>query len=288
MTLCISQVVMEGHILAIFLEHYGLASVDDVPPSTVMQTLEEAVDKRAAFKEIVSEMLSKHIDLPVLPQSDTTSCSGTDGVLAYAREVLTLSLLWAEFCDAIREGDGTRVLRCWRFLLLVFKATRRKNYCLEALTLLVQCHAHLSPRKREQLLMSRFINTTGKEGTNIPCDLHMEHLNRVVKAALGSEGTNLTPKNILWVSRCAGPLLTPCQQFDSITSVRKPLGKHTMASCKKDLERIVEQIHGHRAFRTIPGRQHSTFPSVRGSVVSTMNKKKFNSWLKHHIKAFSQ
>ena len=34
-----------------------------------------------------------------------------DGVYEYARETLSLSLLHTEFQDAIREGDGLRVLQ---------------------------------------------------------------------------------------------------------------------------------------------------------------------------------
>jgi L1 cell adhesion molecule like protein len=45
-----------------------------------------------------------------------------------------------ESIDDIREGDGERILRCWRYFLLLFKATGRKNYSIEAFTLLTQYH----------------------------------------------------------------------------------------------------------------------------------------------------
>ena len=35
-----------------------------------------------------------------------------------------------------------------------------------------------SERLRKQLIWSRFVNTHGREGYNIPLDLHLEHLNR--------------------------------------------------------------------------------------------------------------
>ena len=41
-----------------------------------------------------------------------------DGVHEYDRETLSLSLLHTEFQDAIRVGDGLRMLRVW---ILVFK-----------------------------------------------------------------------------------------------------------------------------------------------------------------------
>lgn len=101
----------------------------------------------------------------------------------YAKEVLSLGLLLEEFLDAIRKGDGLRILRCWKFLFLIFKCANRKNYALEAFYLIVQ-NALLPPRLREQQLWSRFVNISRKIAGNIPADLHNEHLNRVEKSAL--------------------------------------------------------------------------------------------------------
>ena len=54
------------------------------------------------------------------------------------------------------------------------------NYAIEAVTYMAESTVLLPPRLREQLLWSRFINTTGKNGGNIAADLHIEHLNRTV------------------------------------------------------------------------------------------------------------
>ena len=90
-------------------------------------------------------------------------------------------MLFLEFKDAIREGDGTRVLCCWKYFMLVFRASGHTNYCLEAFNLFVQYYYTLTPRLAEQMLWGRFINNEGKMGHNISCDLHMEHLNRTIK-----------------------------------------------------------------------------------------------------------
>ena len=96
-----------------------------------------------------------------------------DQVLAYAKEVMSFGLLYTEL-DAVREGDGLCVLRWW-FMLLIFKATSRKNYSIEAFILLAQYQYLLSPREESQLLYSRFINTHSLLGRNISYDLYMEH-----------------------------------------------------------------------------------------------------------------
>ena len=61
-----------------------------------------------------------------------------DDVFNYAYEVVNFSLLWLCYHDAIREGDGDRVMLIWKLLLLVFKTFRRKNYSLEAAILQLQ------------------------------------------------------------------------------------------------------------------------------------------------------
>lgn len=91
----------------------------------------------------------------------------------YAFKVLSLGLLWHGFHDAIREGDGDRILQYWKFLLVLFKLTNHYNYAKEAVNLLLQYNYVFSEREKAQLLYSRCVNTRGRPGVNIPCDLHM-------------------------------------------------------------------------------------------------------------------
>lgn len=60
----------------------------------------------------------------------------TDKIHLYATQTLTLGLIWHAFNDSIREGDGDRVLACWKFLLVIFKVKGHRNYCKEAIILL--------------------------------------------------------------------------------------------------------------------------------------------------------
>lgn len=65
------------------------------------------------------------------------SAASKDEMHSYFTELLTLSLIWHAYYDAIKEGDGDRVIDMWKFLLIIFKRTGRKNYSKEALQLLV-------------------------------------------------------------------------------------------------------------------------------------------------------
>ena len=81
----------------------------------------------------------------------------------YAVQVLSFGLFRAEFIDSVREGDGDRVIRCWRFLLPLFKSAARVKYSKEAITLLSQLLV-LSPRQAHQVTWSRFVNVHGWAG----------------------------------------------------------------------------------------------------------------------------
>ena len=118
-------------------------------------------------------------------------------------------MLYAVFQDAIRERDCTRVLSCWKFFLLIFKPARQKNYMydIEAMKLLSQYHLQLPDCLAQQLLWFRFVNTHGKPGCNIPCDLYLEHCNRVCNIAIRGIGANLMPKALQRIDKCSGPLL---------------------------------------------------------------------------------
>ena len=132
-----------------------------------------------------------------------------DYVKVYAEEVLTLGMIYSEYSDAIKEGDGLRGMRCWKFLMLIFKAAQRKNYACEAFNLLAQEKFILSPRM-SQLVWSRFVNTQGGVGKNIPADLHMEHLNRVLKDGIKGLGANKTDRAITRLGKCIDSIYKVC------------------------------------------------------------------------------
>ena len=155
---------------------------------------------------------------------------------------MTLGLLYAEYADGIREGDGVRVPRCWKFLMLIFKATQRKNYSCEAFALLAQMNFILSPRLSQQLRWSRFINTRGGKGHNIPCDLHMEHLNRVLKDGIKGLGANKTEKAITRLGKCISSFDEILSSFDESLEVHHSADFHTVASLEKDITLVVNVL----------------------------------------------
>ena len=85
--------------------------------------------------------------------TDNKAPDSTDTVYLYATKVITLGLLWHGFHDAIKEGDGERILRYWKFLLVAFKATGHRNYAKEAVNLLYQYYYVFSERKKKKAIV---------------------------------------------------------------------------------------------------------------------------------------
>ena len=234
--------VVKAHIVCAAMTLFGMASVEDDPavsdifPSGCQEL--EPKQQRNILVLAAQRIVDKYVNISVPKYQDCpedtedpskakdsgkakrshkskTSSKGAhpsqasdasdecnDLVLEYARETLTLGLFLMEFIDAIREGDGHRIIRCWRFFLLLFKASNRKNYSIEAFTLLCQFHFIFSERMKQQLVWSRTVNIHGRPGRNVSMDLHMEHLNRECKASIAGLGANITEQAVKRVGKC--------------------------------------------------------------------------------------
>ena len=192
---------------------------------------------------------------------------------------LSMGLLYLEFQDAIREGDGQRVLVVWKFLFLIFRATGHTNYTLEAFTLLVQYYYLFPPRYAEQLLTARFVNTKGGAGNNIPADMHMEHLNHTLKDCIRHMGSNKSPRAILRASKALLPLSSAIQNFDTVHSICEEKEFHTCRSEDQDLSKVISQLTTSQVFANKPIRAHYAFPIFKCNIMYSVNQKKLNAWM---------
>ena len=137
-----------------------------------------------------------------------------DKVHGYARVLCHFASLVLLFVDAWKEGDGERVIRLWKILMLHFHAEKKTKYALEALRLQFQL-ATLQPYLSHQLTWGRFINTHGGLGRNIPCDLHNEHINKLYKNIISNMGANFTKTASTWAARSVSSLHRISMAFDS-------------------------------------------------------------------------
>ena len=198
--------VVHSHIIAASMQNLGMDSPNATPSTQLLLDdvwLQDADERMKLLKTICQLIVCKYVDLTIqIPDESNQSTNmpthsyTDDSVNNYAREVISLGLLYMELVDSVREGDGERLLRCWKFLLPIFKASKRTNYSLEALNLLTQ-YESLSPRLSQQLIWSRFVNNHGCLGKNVSLDLHIEHLNAVLKTAVNGLGANKSKESII-------------------------------------------------------------------------------------------
>lgn len=110
------------------------------------------------LQAVATSIIDATVDLSVIFSDDVEldSTITRDHIREYACEVTSLGLLFMNYKDAIREGDGSRVMMIWKFLLPLFKATDRHNYAIEAFHTLAN-QKLLPERQAHQLTWSRFV-----------------------------------------------------------------------------------------------------------------------------------
>ena len=203
-------------------------------------------------------------------------------MLDYGKNLTGLGCFYLEFSDAIKEGDGLRVLRCWKYLLPLFKSSSRKNYSIEVLNMLCQCEYDLTPRQSQELIWCRFVNTHSAPGRNIPADLYQEHLNRLCKESVRGLRVNKTEKAIIRVGKILGTLAPLLDNYDIDNNVGVVSGAHRTPSIDKDRDLIVQHLQQCKIFTLQDGRSHSRFSTPR-DVLHTMDKKTILQWITEHI-----
>ncbi len=185
-----------------------MSTVDDEPSNPGLISELDWTDnvdiRKDSLYAVSGEVIATFIDLD-------TNLNIDNGESQMIRSSITLNfllstgMLYMEYCDVIWEGDGFRVLRCWRYMLLLFKSTGRTNYSIESFNVLAQYNFILSKRQASQI-WGRFVNVHGLPCHNIQCDLYMEHLNRVFKTAVTGLGANRKDNALLRAGKVVGTL----------------------------------------------------------------------------------
>ena len=125
----------------------------------------------------------------------------------YNSKLLSMGLLAWDFEDAVREGDGQRIVQHWKFLLLVFKQTGKTKYGVEAGQLLSGVHITLPEQQAYELVWNRTCSLHGGLDNNRSLDLALEHLYREIKENVNDFHSHLMEKSVHKTAHAA-PLVT--------------------------------------------------------------------------------
>ena len=277
------QLVITSFIVTATMELLGMTSLTSSPsseffdPDTVMTKSRD--EKRQILEGVCNKVVKKFTQIGF---NQLQVASGGDKVQEYSKNLLSIGTFYLEYQDAIREGDGLRVIRCWKYLLPIFSHSGRRNYCIEAFKLLYQYHYILPPRQAQQLVWSRFVNTKGTCGHNIPMDLHLEHLNRLVKNSIQSLGPNRKGEAVVRCGKALGTIHTVLENFDQDNNIEPPSGAHSSPSYQKDLGKIVNELIKERALVEKSPRRHLSFPRT-SNILHSKPPVHIVTWLVEHL-----
>lgn len=209
-----------------------------------------------------------------------------DGVHNYALVLCHYGSLVMEFLDSWAEGDGDRAYRCWRLFLPHFLVHNQRKYALEALRLQFQVHAVLSPHLAHHILWDRFINTRGGKGRNIPCDLHNEHMNKLIKHVITNMGGNMTDDALKRSARSVSTLQALCRKFDKCSGVPFGTHSHSTRTDVQDVRKVICTVLDRRLLEVVTGRKHSSFPTISSNPLKTWDTTKTKEWIDGKKKQF--
>lgn len=182
-----------------------------------------------------------------------------DSVYNYHSARLQLGFFSLNMEDAIKHGDGQRLLRCYKYLLLLTYKHKHTKYAYAILLFFVKYYALLSEKSAHLLLSNRFINAEGGVGKNIPLDLHMEHLNLVLKRMLRGVGGNITKSSLQRCAQAIDPLQRVIRGIYEDCGKSKPAGYHGRKSPQESVQIIVNDLSKGRVFDYQPHR--ASYPS---------------------------
>ena len=179
-----------------------------------------------------------------LPDPSDQNSDPKDDMFDYPCGFMNMALLLRNFRDAIKEGDGDRILNCIKMFLLHFKQDGRGSteYALEALHHLFQGLALRSPREAERLKWNRTVINQGGDGNNVAMDVALEHDNYAVKEIIRALGANISEDSVQRVCRAFFILIKLLLVLDTEMNVNKVSGKHTKKSVKEVLIKVVKTL----------------------------------------------
>ena len=191
--------------------------------------------------------------------------------------------------DAIKEGDGERLVRLYKVALLIFNCYGCTKYAYTTLLLLVKVNALLSDKKADQLIHDRFCNTHGKKGKNIPLDLKMEQLNNLLKAMLKILGSNLNEESAQRIARSIEYIELILASLDGDCSVGETSHHRSLKDSEETVKEIVTDLVNMRAFQKTPGRGgYPSFPEFNVNFLDALDNRGMFTWMKDKLKLWGK
>ena len=187
------------------------------------------------------------------------------------------------FLDAIKEGDGDRLLRQYKYFLLYCRADRSGStkYALECLYQFFQVYALMSPRDSERLVWNRSVNNHGHKVCNIPLDESTEHSNNFLKQGIKDLGPNVSEEA---VSRLCKAETSTRLILESTDRSLDRASRHSHVNTEKDLEELIKNVVRLDVFSEREGRKYGHFANFRRNRLENLDTSSLYQWINKHKK----
>ena len=228
-------------------------------------------------------------NLPSTPDKSIPSPSTeADDMLNYNCALLCEGLFFMNFLDAVSEGDGERLIRQYKYLMLLCKAdgSHSTKYALESLYQLLLVHG-LSEKEAEKLIWNRGVNNHGGPGKNIPHDLEVEHSNNYIKQGIGNLGVNVNEKAVTRISRAEKPAREITGKVERSLHRFLRSGRHVQHFPTGDLDELLKNLVQNNAFKYQEGRKFKHFKGFQRDVLEHLDMSKAYMWINEHKQKLS-
>lgn len=218
------------------------------------------------------------------PPSRPEEMKSKDDVFDYNCALLTDGYLFFNFLDAIKEGDGDRLIRQYKYFMLHCKAdgTHSTKYALECLYQLFLVYALLTPRDSVRFVWNRSVNNHGKKACNIPLDESTEHSNNFIKQCIRNLGPNITEAAVSRVCKAESTTRLILENLDESLQRISRSGSHSESSEKKDLDELLKKVVSFQAFCEIEGRKYIHFKDFKRDGLENLDLSDLYQWINRH------
>ena len=278
---------MKGHFLACACALFDVDDLDDplILPPGIHQA---SVAEKLAYIKKISRMVVERCSLIDGSLTSGKVVDKEDGVYNDARVLCHYGSLVMELRDAWQEGDGQRVLRCWKLFLPHFKVAGCTKYSLEALKLQIDSGITSSPNLAHQIIHHRFVNLRGGLGNNLPCDLYNEFVNKLLKQIIRNMGSNLTETALQRAAQSVTSLNQICQRFDTQSRVPCRTTAHSTRSDKDDVKKVVSVVLRNKLLVEVGHREHRAFKNMKLNPLHKWDVKKSEEWIEEKLKEYQK
>lgn len=191
---------------------------------------------------------------------------------------LIFGLLIMLLTDAVREGDPKRLLICIKVALPILYTNHRVKYSYVVLLFLAKLYAILPNGMAFDLIHNRFFNSSGKPGGNIPLDLRMEHLNKLLKIALRQLGSNINESSAQRIAKGLEGLEDLVKNIHRDCSLPNQPGYHSSSHLRETVTIILNDLISEKVFFHHEGRQYKVFQKFSSDLLRKLDHRDFCHW----------